>query len=155
MVARSLRPRSRCAHGLLVAIATISLSSAARADVEVVAIVNEGNTIETITLNDVRLLFGLYRRSWDGGVRVVLILPKGGSPAMNFLTGEIFRKRDTRDIEDYYLTAAFQQRIAVQPRAASDRLATALVRSEPGAIALIERVSTAAPGVRMLEILRE
>jgi hypothetical protein len=155
MVRWTQRPRSRCAHGLLVVLALVGFASTASADVEVVAIVNEGNAVERITVQELRLLYSLYRRSWGGGVRVVLILPKEGSPAMTFLSSEIFRGRNTREIEDYYRTAAFQQRIAVQPQAASDRLAIALVRSEPGAIALIERKQTLDPGVRIVEILRK
>ena len=130
----------------------MSFASAASADVEVVVIVNESSPIEKITLPELRLLYDLYRRSWRGGVRVVLILPKEGSSAMNFLTSEIFRGREGRDIADYYRTAAYQQRIAVQPQIADDRHAIALVRSEPGAIALIERKRAAEPGVRILEI---
>jgi len=122
------------------------------ADVEVVAIVNEGNAIEKITLPELRLLYSLYRRSWRGGIRVVLILPEEGSSAMTLLSSEIFRGRETQEIRDYYRTAAFQQRIAVQPQTAGDRRAIAVVRSEPGAIALIERRQAAEPGVRTLEI---
>ena len=50
------------------------------------------------------------------------------------------------------MSAAFRQRIAVQPQIADDRHAIALVRGEPGAIALIERKQAVEPGVRILEI---
>jgi hypothetical protein len=130
----------------------MSFASAASADVEVVAIVNETSTVERITLSELRLLYSLYRRSWDGGVRVVLILPKEGSSAMTFLTSEIFRGREGGDIEDYYRAAAFQHRIALLPGTADDRRAIALVRGAPGAIALIERKQTVESGVRMIEI---
>jgi hypothetical protein len=134
----------------------VSFASAASADIEVVAIVNEGNTIEKISVSELRLLYSLYRRSWRGGIRVVLILPEEGSSAMTLLSSEIFRGREPQEIGDYYRTAAFQQRIAVQPQTAGDRHAIALVRNEPGAIALIERKQAAAePGVRMLEIRRK
>lgn len=148
----SQKARSRCACGLFVALVLVSFAPAASADVDVVAIVNETSPIERITLSELRLLYGLYRRIWNGGVRVVLILPENGSSAMTFLTRAIFRRRDTQEIEDYYRTAAFQQRIAVLPLTADDRRAIALVRSRPGAIALIERKRAAEPGVRILEI---
>jgi hypothetical protein len=148
----SQKPRSRWAHGLFVTLLLVSFASAASADVEVVVIVNESSAIEKITLSELRLLYDLYRRSWRGGVRVVLILPKEGSSAMTFLSREIFRGRGSREIVDHYRTAAFQHRIAVLPQIADDRQAIALVRSEPGAIALIERKQAAEPGVRILEI---
>ena len=137
------------------ALALASFASAASADVEVVAIVNEDNAIEKITVSELRLLYSRYRRSWRGGVRVILILPEEGSSATTFLSSKIFRGREAQEIADYYRTAAFQQRIAVLPQTASDRRAIALVRNEPGAIALIERKQAAEPGVRILTIHRE
>jgi hypothetical protein len=152
MARQSQKPKSRWAQALFVALVLVSFESAASADVEVVAIVNETSPVERITLSELRLLYSLYRRTWQGGDRVVLILPKEGSSAMTFLTSEIFRGREGRDIADYYRTAAFQQRIAVLPETADDRRAIALVRGVPGAIALIERKQTVESGVRMLEI---
>jgi hypothetical protein len=152
MPRQSQKPKSRWAQALFVALVLVSFESAASADVEVVAIVNETSPVERITLSELRLLYSLYRRSWHGGDRVVLILPKEGSSAMTFLTNEIFRGREGRDIEDYYRTAVFQQRIALVPEKADDRRAIALVRGAPGAIALIERKQTVESGVRMLEI---
>jgi len=148
-------PRSRCAGALLAAIVLVGFAPAANAadaDGDVVAIVNAANGIEEISLQELRLVYSLYRRSWDDGVRVVLILPEANSSAMSFLTSEIFRGRDTKEIEDYYRTAAFQQRIAVQPQTADDRRAVALVRSQAGAIALVDRDQAGDPGVRVLEI---
>jgi hypothetical protein len=141
---------------LLVAASLLTFVETASADDDVVAIVNDANSIKEITLQELRLVYSLYRRSWDDGVRVVLILPETKSPAMAFLTSEIFRGRGSQEIEDYYRTAAFQQRIAIQPRVASDRRAIAIVRSEPGAIALVSREwSIDHAGIEVLKIRRK
>ena len=117
----------------------MGLFTATSARAEVVAIVHPQNPAETMTLTEVRLLFSLYRRSWVGGVRVSLSLPEAGTPAMRFLSDEVFRKRYQEGILYYYRTAVFQHRIAILPPTNASRAATRFVRSEPGAIALIER----------------
>lgn len=134
-------------------LATLTSTSAAA---DVVAIVDERNSIEAITLQEVRLLFSLYRRSWDGGIRVVLILPEVGTASMRFLASVVFRDRESIEIEAYYRTATFQNRIAGPPHVASARAAIALVRPEAGSIALVEREYVTDPvGVRVLEILQK
>ena len=152
MASRAKGTRTRHICGLLTAMLFAVSTSAVSADGDVVAIVNAKNKIEKISLQELRLVYSLYRRSWDDGIRVFLILPEKGSSAMAYLTGEIFRRRETQDIADYYRAAVFQQRIAIQPPTADDPRSIALVRKERGAIALIDRARVTDPSVRVLEI---
>ena len=89
---------------------------------------NEENPASTVTMHDLRLLYSLYRRSWDRGVRVLLVLPEPETPAMDFLSTEVFRERDANYVEQYYLTALFQQRIAELPQSSGDLLEIGLIR---------------------------
>jgi len=74
--------------GLCVATA---LPSVARAG-EIVAIVNSDNASSRMTLHQLRLLYGLYQRTWPGGGRVELLVPEAGSAAMDYLVQMVFRK---------------------------------------------------------------
>jgi hypothetical protein len=136
-------------------VSLMASASVATAADDVVAIVDEQNTIEVITLQELRLLFSLYRRSWNGGVRVVLVLPHLDTAPMRFLADIVFREREPIEVKAFYRTATFQNRIAGPPRVASDRTAVAIVRSETGTIALVERKHVTDPaGVRVLEIIQ-
>ncbi|MCP4904469.1 MAG: hypothetical protein GY910_05770 [bacterium] len=152
MTVESNRSRRSWCRGVFAALALILFAPAASADLDVVAVVNKGNAIQKINIQELRLLYSLYRRSWEGGVRVVLVLPEDGTLAMSLLTSRIFRRRESREITDYYRNATFQQRIAILPQTLGDRGAIALVRNIPGAIALVERPQAAEPGVRIIEI---
>ena len=76
MSRRSLRHVGRQGAGLVSAFVLLGFSLPASADLDVVAVVNEENPASTVTMHDLRLLYSLYRRSWDRGVRVLLVLPE-------------------------------------------------------------------------------
>jgi len=119
----------------------------------IVAIVNESNSQADISLQRLRLLYALYQRSWHGGVRVKIVLPASGSSAMRFLISKVFRKGDEWQIDRFYIQAVFQQRIPSRPEQLSSRAAVAMVRSNPGAIAIVGREEVAdASGLRILPI---
>lgn len=123
---------------------------------EIVAIVNEANVETEISLQRLRLLYALYQRSWHGGVRVKIVLPASGSQAMQFLVSKVFRKGDDWQIDRFYIQAVFQQRIPSRPEQLSSRAAIALVRSNPGAIAIVDREEISdASGLRTLRIAEE
>ena len=146
----SRRLRTLCA--LVAAASLAGALGAGVATAEVVAVVNDDNPVSSITLHELRLMYGLYRRSWEGGIRVVLVLPEADSEAGRLLSDVVFRGR-YGDLEPYYRTAVFQQRIAVLPDVASGPAALPRVRAERGAIALVERERiTDTDGVRLLAI---
>ena len=120
---------------------------------EIVAIVNRGNPMPSISVHELRLLYALYKRSWTGGIRVYLIIPAPGSAAMEFLVSSVFRHRNEQQIDTFYLQAVFAQSIPLRPPQLPARAAIELVRSEPGAIALVERREIRdGAGVRVLQI---
>lgn len=144
------------AAGLLASMA--SASDAAAEDVVgvVVVVLNSSNTVNQPTIHDLRLLFGLYKRSWQGGLRVQLVLPAEESASINFLASKVLRMRSPSEVERFYLQAVFQQRIPVSPVQLSSQAALAAVRANPGAIALVERAHIRNPaGLRILKIEKE
>jgi hypothetical protein len=132
---RLVRFRSRA---LACIVASWALVTSAWAG-DVVAVVHASNATTEISVHRLRLLYGLYQRTWPGGVRVALLLPESGSPAMDFLVDTVFRMGEEFELERYYLQAVFQQRVARRPRELAAEAAIALVRREPGAIVLVDR----------------
>lgn len=120
---------------------------------EIVAIVNEANSATDMSLHRLRLLYALYQRSWHGGIRVKIVLPPPDTSAMHFLVAEVFRKGVDWEIDRFYIQAVFQQKIPSRPDQLPSALAITLVRSSPGAIAIVDREDVTDPvGLRILTI---
>jgi len=120
---------------------------------DVVALVHPSNATSSMSLKQLRLLYGTYKRTWSGGVPVHLILPPENDPAMKYLVSQVFRKQSEADVSKYYVQAIFQQKISGAPPQLSLREALLAVRNEPGAIVLVDRDSVRdTTGLRMLPI---
>ena len=120
---------------------------------EVVALVHPSNPTSSMSVKQLRMLFGSYKRSWEGGTPVQLLLPPEGDPAMAFLVSTVFRKQSEDDVSRYYLQAVYQQKLSNVPAQLSRSEALNTVRRERGAIVLLDRASVGdATGLRMLQI---
>lgn len=147
--------RSRLGALLLVAALALGASGAAQAADQVVAVVHPSNPVESISLKQLRLLYGTYKRTWGNGEPVQLILPPGEDPALAFLVDVVFKKQSMDDLSRYYVKAIFQQKISKAPPQLTRLQALATVRKEPGAIVLLDRASVDdAEGLRILPIER-
>ena len=139
------------AAGLLLGLALAA--SAPAAAQEVVALVHPSNPAQSISVKQLRLLYGSYKRTWESGTPVHLLLPPPGDDGMKFLVSTVFRKQSEEDISRYYLQAIFEQKIASAPPQLSRSEALGAVRRDPGAIVLLDAASVGdATGVRMLRI---
>ena len=153
----SSRLCSRALHGLRSTawlILALMLSWAAPvAAQEVVALVHPSNPTSSMSVKQLRMLFGSYKRSWEGGTPVHLLLPPEGDPAMSFLVSTVFRKQSEQEVSKYYLQAIYQQKLSVMPAQLSRSEALNTVRREPGAIVLLDRSGVGdLTGLRMLRI---
>jgi len=138
---------------LVAELLTLMPSRAAADSDTVVVVVNAANTTPEVTIHDLRLLYGLYRRVWEGGARVELVVPESGTPAMAFLASRVFRRQNESDVDRHFVQAVFQGRIAQAPVQLSTELALSLVRRELGAIALVlEDEVQSDPGIRVIRI---
>jgi len=140
---------------LLLATTALALGLAAAPAVaaEVVAVLHPDNPTRELSVKQLRLLYGAYKRQWAGGDGVHLLLPPSGDPAMAFLVSRVFRKSDEGEIARYYLEAIYQQKIAHPPPQVPVGRALDIVREDPGAIALVARAHLAeTPGLRVIAI---
>ena len=124
------------------------------AEEQIVAIVHPENEISALTLHDLRLMYGLYRRIWSSGSQVRLVLPLPQTTEMDFLMHRVFRRmKSEADIDRFYFEALFQQQIGARPEQLSVRETLSFVGAMPGGVALVVRDELVAiPGVRVLEI---
>jgi hypothetical protein len=129
----------------------------ARADDEfVVAVVNPTNDVRKLSIHDLRLIYGLYKRTWPGGVRIHVILPTEEGPVMKFLAAQLLHMKFEADVERFYLQAVVQQRIGARPLRFPLKEALDRIRSDPGAITLADsRQVEGVAGVRVIEIERD
>ena len=148
------RRRLACWALCLLLAATATGGHRSLAEEQIVAIVHSENQVSNLTVHELRLMYGLFRRVWPGGTRVRIVLPPPGSSAMNFLIANIYlRPRSAVDVERFYREALFEQRIGRLPELLAPREALAFVRANRGALALFERSELPAdPGIRVLEI---
>src|SRR5262245_32005157 len=101
---------------LLTAALGLGPAAPAAAAAEVVAILHPDNPTRELSMKQLRLLYGAYKRQWAGGGTVHLLLPPSGGEAMSFLVSRVFRKSEEGEIARYYLEAIFQQKIAQAPQ---------------------------------------
>ena len=143
----------RWALGLLLA-ATASGGHRSLAEPEIVAIVHTTNDTSAISVHDMRLMYGLFRRVWSHGTPVRIALPLPNSPAMDFLLEHVYlRPKTAIDVERFYRAALFEQRIGSLPAALGARETLAFVRVTPGALAVLDRSRLPVdPGVAVREI---
>ena len=93
--------------------------------------------MQEVTIHDLRLMYGLYRRAWSSGERVELVLPAADSRAMDFLATKVLRRGDAADVDRYFVQAVFQGRIGREPPKLGAAASIAFVMRNPGAIALV------------------
>ena len=123
----------------LAALALLASTPSDAAKAEPVAIVHPDNPTASLSIQQLRLMYALYKRSWKHGERIDLVLPPSDREAMDFLVTRVFRKTRPDDIAAYYVDAVFRQKIPKAPRQLGERDAIAFVASHPGAIAIIDR----------------
>ena len=146
--------RARWALCLLTA-AMVTSSHRSLADAEIVALVHPANTVSSISLHEMRLMYALYRGFWPQGMHVRIVLPLPDSPGMDFLLANIYqRPRTAIDVERFYREALFEQRIGSLPVSFGHRETLKFVRANIGALAVFDRSELPTdPLVRVLEIV--
>jgi hypothetical protein len=128
------------------------LPAAVRAD-ELVVVLNEKNPASTVSLQQLRLIYGGYKRSWPDGTPIQLLLPAAGSAAMHAMVTRVFKRQSEEEVAQYYVDLVFQQKLTRPPAQLPIRESLARVRSQPGAIVVAEQSEVDDPrGLRLLPL---
>jgi hypothetical protein len=155
---RSRRQRSRGPRALALALlvagtAAEELPASRAAAGELVAVVNAANPVREISLQRLRLIYGGYKKTWRGGAPIHLVLPAAGSPVMERVASDVFRRRGEAEVSRYYLDLVYRQKIAREPPKLPAAESVALVRGDPEAIAIVDRDELGdTHGVRVIRI---
>ena len=116
-----------------------------------VVIVNEANTLDNISAEELSQLFMKRTTTWPGGEAVVPVdLPDRSMTRANF-SQDVHRK-STAEIKSFWQAALFAGRAVPPVEAASEAAALAYVRSTPGAIAYVYTSTALGQGVRAVRI---
>lgn len=117
----------------------------------VVIIVNAANDAPDPSLTELRAILTLERQFWPAGGRVVLVLPRSGSPERDTLLARVYGTSES-ELRKRWVGKLFAGQIPAIPSVApSGARAAALVQQSPGAIAAV-RADEVPPGVRVLAI---
>lgn len=120
---------------------------------DLVAIVHPSNEVASLSVSDMRDIFLVDQKKWSRTSRIHPILPQPNSATMSYVVTRILGMSSESELSMYYMAAIFQQKIGEPSKSANDRSAIAVVRSDPGAIAIVSRSSLSEQSaVRIIEI---
>ncbi len=105
-------------------------------------VVNEGCPAQALTREQVSRLFLGKVAEWPGGVRVLPIDQREGSPVREAFTRAIHR-RSVSAVKLHWQQAIFSGRGLPPPEVSGDAAVLAQVKSEPGAIGYVSATSPA------------
>ncbi len=148
----------KCSVTLLVLCALSSMfllaaGSPAFAD-GIVAIVNADNDISEISLSDLKKIYLMKKKTWPNGRAIMVWLPPSGGEEMTALLVNALKIHDEADLKKYYLTAIFQQTIAITPGSVSGgQEAARKVAGHEGGVAIVkESEILGSPGIKIVRI---
>ena len=120
----------------------------------IVAIVNAGNDVSEISLSDLKKIYLMKKKTWPNGRDIMVWLPPSGGEEMTALLADVLKIPDEVDLKKYYLTAIFQQTIAIIPGSVSGGPEAARkVADHEGGLAIVkESEILGSPGIKIVRI---
>jgi ABC-type phosphate transport system substrate-binding protein len=104
----------------------------------IVVIVNSGNPVDNLTMNELKKLFLSDRSRWDTGKSVAPVMVTAGAPERAAFLKTVCGMNDA-DFSKYFLQAAFTGKNATPPKeVGSSQSVKATVASSPGAIGFVK-----------------
>lgn len=107
------------------------------ADESIAIVVNQENSVDDLTMKDLRTVFLGERSHWANGRRITLVMMEPGQPERKAMLREIYRMSET-DFNRHFLQGLFTGEVFVSPKT----LATAVgvrkfIFNVPGAIGYV------------------
>ena len=114
-------------------------------------VVNDTNSSETISKQQLENIFMKKMNTWNNGQPVIPVDQTAASNTRNGFSKVIFG-RDTSAIKSYWQRQIFSGRGVPPPEKASDEEVLAFVRVNSGAIGYVSSDASVGSGVKVLEI---
>jgi len=114
-------------------------------------VVNEANSSETISIQQLENIFMKKMATWSNGRPVIPVDQTASSSTRNGFSKVVF-SRDTNAIKSYWQRQIFSGRGVPPPEKASDDEVLAFIRVNSGAIGYVSSNADVGSGVRVLEV---
>jgi hypothetical protein len=127
-------------------------SSRGPAGAPIAVIVHEQVPVNQLSLPELRKIFLGERQFWTRELMVTLLLPPRGTPERQVLLEKIYQQRSEVQVQHYWINRLFGDQGQSGPKmTGSNEMSASLVRTIPGAIALVpaDRIPQ---GVKVLHI---
>lgn len=125
---------------------------AARQTAAVAIIVNKSNTIESLTLGELREFFLAERSHWPTKQRVRVAMVAAGRPERQILLRTVCNMSREQDFQAYFLRAKFSEQTLEQPREFSSAPdVIRFISNIPGAIGFV-RADEVDPSVKVIRV---
>jgi hypothetical protein len=113
-------------------------------------VVNGSSPLTGLSVQDLSQILKAEKQSWEGGTKIVLVMPKEGSKEEAVLLAKIYQT-DSDGLKKYWTTMIYQNKISAAPKSAPAK--TALKLTEIKAEALTIVAATEVPSGSTLKVL--
>lgn len=149
---RSSVPTGRLAFALLAAVLCLTCAVAPARAGEYALVVSADVRVESVTLPQVRQLFGLQKQFWSPGQSVVVLLPAQNSPSRDYLIERVFRANEAL-LRRMLLEKLFRGEIdQAPPTAESEAQACTFAAAGHGVVTLVPAGTALPDGTHLVAV---
>lgn len=116
-------------------------------------IVNEANSVSTLSAEEVSKIFFKKTQRWSSGLEAVPVDLPESAPVRESFSAAVLGK-PVSAIRAYWLQQIFSGRSGPPPEKPSDEQVIDFVRNNPGAIGYVSAGATLSGGVRRVQVVR-
>jgi len=107
------------------------------ADESIAIVVNQENSVDNLTMKDLRTVFLGERSHWANGRRITLVMMEPGQPERKAMLREIYRMSET-DFNRHFLQGLFTGEVFVSPKTLATPVGVRkFIFNVPGAIGYV------------------
>lgn len=107
------------------------------ADDSIAIVVNQENTVDNLTMKDLRTVFLGERSHWANGRRITLVMMEPGQPERKAILRDIYRMSET-DFNRHFLQGLFTGEVFVSPKTLATSIGVRkFIFNVPGAIGYV------------------
>ena len=127
-------------------------AASGQAKVPIAVIAHQQVPVSGLSLVELRRIFLGEQRFWSRYEMITLLMPPRGSRERKVMLDKIYGQRSEAQVQHYWINKLFEDSAPSSPKiTGSPRMSASLVRSIPGAIALVPADSIP-PGVKVLRV---
>jgi len=131
--------------------ASADVQTSVATDESIAIVVNQENTIENLSMKDLRSIFLGERSHWPNGRRITLVMMEPGQLERKAILRDIYRMNET-DFSRHFLQGLFTGEVFVSPKTLASPVGVRkFIFNVPGAIGYV-RASDVDPTIKVVRI---